>query len=231
VTRPDPAAGVFETVRVEDGRALWLERHLARLRAGAQALYGEAPELEACVADALRTAPGEPCRLRIAVVPGHEPEATLAPLGPAASTAPVPLRPWTLPGGLGAHKWVDRRLVDQASARLGATPLIVEPGGEVLEAAYANIWVLEGRRLITPPADGRLLPGVTRARLLELAPQLDLQITQASLSLNRLASADAVFLTSALRMAIPGMLENGAQSENDAVVRSIATALHSESVR
>ena len=143
----------------------------------------------------------------------------------------MPLRPWTLPGGLGAHKWVDRRLVDQASARLDATPLIVEPGGEVLEAAYANIWALEGRRLITPPADGRLLPGVTRARLLELAPRLDLEITQAPLSLGRLANADAVFLTSALRMAIPGMLENRAQGENDAVVRSVAAALHSESVR
>jgi para-aminobenzoate synthetase/4-amino-4-deoxychorismate lyase len=226
VSRPDPAAGVFETVRVEDGRALWLDRHLARLRASAQALYGEAPDLEACVPPAL---PAEPCRMRISVVPGEAPCATLAPL--PAFTAAVRLRPWTLPGGLGAHKWVDRRLVDDATARLDATPLIMEPGGEVLEAAFANVWALEGRRLITPPADGRLLPGVTRARLLELAPRIGLEATEAALSLDRLARADAVVLTSALRMAIPGMLENGARRGDDALVRSIATALHRESVR
>jgi para-aminobenzoate synthetase/4-amino-4-deoxychorismate lyase len=141
------------------------------------------------------------------------------------------LRPWTLPGGLGPHKWVDRRLVDAASARLAATPLLVEPDGEVLEAAFANVWVLEGRRLTTPPADGRLLGGVTRARLLELAPRLDFEASESPLSLDRLAQADSVFLTSALRMAIPGMLENGARAGNDALVRSIAVALHPESVR
>jgi para-aminobenzoate synthetase/4-amino-4-deoxychorismate lyase len=233
VSRPDPAAGVFETIRVEDGRALWLDRHLARLRASAQALYGAAPgdELDAAVARVLRTAPDQPCRLRLVVAPGRPPEAELAPLGAAASAAAVPLRPWTLPGGLGPHKWVDRRLVDAASARLAATPLLVEPDGEVLEAAFANVWVLEGRRLTTPPADGRLLGGVTRARLLELAPRLDFEASESPLSLDRLAQADSVFLTSALRMAIPGMLENGARAGNDALVRSIAVALHPESVR
>ena len=45
----------------------------------------------------------------------------------------------------------------------------------MLEAAWGNVWLLEGDRLITPPADGRILPGVTRALLLELAPSLGLQ--------------------------------------------------------
>ena len=44
-----------------------------------------------------------------------------------------------------------------------ATALIVDGDEQVLEAAWANLWLIEGERLITPPADGRLLPGVTRA--------------------------------------------------------------------
>jgi para-aminobenzoate synthetase / 4-amino-4-deoxychorismate lyase len=145
MTRPDPAAGVFETVRVERGEALCLAAHLARLRASVRALYGTevGGELEACVTRALRGARGEEAqRLRVVIAPSTAPEASLAPLAAAASRAPVTLAPWTLAGGLGGHKWVDRRLLDEATGRLGATPLIVEPGGEVLEAAWGNVWAL-----------------------------------------------------------------------------------------
>jgi para-aminobenzoate synthetase/4-amino-4-deoxychorismate lyase len=65
-----------------------------------------------------------------------------------------------LPGGLGAHKWVDRDLL------AGHEPLIVDLSGEVLESGSGNVFLVEGDTLVTPPADGRILPGVTRARLL-----------------------------------------------------------------
>jgi para-aminobenzoate synthetase / 4-amino-4-deoxychorismate lyase len=220
-------AGVFETLRVEGGRALHLEDHLARLRASVRELHGVelGGELEACVAAALRDAGDEPQRLRIVAAPRAAPEATLAPLGPAASSAPVELRPWVVPGGLGAHKWLDRRRIDEASARLGATPLIVEADGEVLEASWGNVFALQGRRLTTPPADGRLLPGVTRARLLGSASELGLEAGEERLSLDRLAQADAVIVTSALRMAVPARLDPGPGADADAFVRRIASGL------
>jgi para-aminobenzoate synthetase/4-amino-4-deoxychorismate lyase len=224
VTQP---AGVFETVRVEAGRALHVEDHLARLRASVRQLQGIelGDELEACVAAALEDARDEPQRLRIVAAPGAPPAAELAALGPAASPGPVQLRPWTVPGGLGAHKWLDRRRIDEASARLGATPLIVEPDGEVLEAAWGNVFALQGRRVTTPPADGRLLPGVTRSHLLGLAADLGLDAGEGRLSLDRLARADAVFVTSALRMAVPARLVPSAPATGDALVRRIAAEL------
>jgi PQQ system protein len=228
VSRPDPAAGVFETVRVEHGQPLCLPAHLARLRASVRALYGAevGDELEACVSGALRAARDDAAqRLRVVVAPAAAPEASLGPLGAAASRDPVTLRPWTLAGGLGGHKWVDRRLVDEASERLRDTPMIVEPDGEVLEAAWGNLWALEGRRLTTPRADGRLLPGVTRARLLALAGDLGLEAVEAPLSLARLARVDAIVVTSALRMAVPGRLEPGRASGRDELVARIAAAL------
>ena len=57
---------------------------------------------------------------------------------------PVRLAPVALPGGLGEHKWRDRRLLDELAAAAGAVPLIVDLDGDVLEAAYANVFIVEG---------------------------------------------------------------------------------------
>ncbi len=64
-------------------------------------------------------------------------------------------------------------------------PLLVDADGSVLEAAWGNFWLLEGDALVTPPADGRILPGVTRALLLELAPALGLHAREQPITLQR----------------------------------------------
>jgi para-aminobenzoate synthetase/4-amino-4-deoxychorismate lyase len=203
--RPDPARGVFETIRVEQRRASHLDDHLARLRASVQELYGVelGDELDAIVAETLPTEPHDPCRMRVTASSTGVLQAELAPLGPAADPGPVPLAPWTVPGGLGPHKWADRRAVDEATERLGATPLIVDEDGAVLEAAWGNVWAVEGDRLVTPPTDGRLLPGVTRARMLRTEPHA----AEERLTLERLQDADVIVLTSALRGAVEARLQ------------------------
>jgi para-aminobenzoate synthetase/4-amino-4-deoxychorismate lyase len=193
VIPPDPARGVFETIRVERGRALYLEDHLARLRNSVRELYGADFELR------LPELPDRPCRLRVTALPSGEVTAELAPLGEPN----LVLAPWTVPGGLGAHKWADRRAIDEATQRLGATPLILDEDGSVLEAAWANVWVREGDRLVTPPADGRLLPGVTRARRLRTEPHA----AEEPLTLERLEAANVIVLTSALRGDIEARLQ------------------------
>jgi para-aminobenzoate synthetase/4-amino-4-deoxychorismate lyase len=235
-TRPDPASGVFETIRAERGGALYLADHLARLRASVRTLYAAelGDELDASVADALGTAPDAAAR-RLRVVASPSPQdvvlhASLAPLGEAAQRSTVPLRAWTVPGGLGPHKWADRRGIDDAAARLSATPLIVEADGEVLEAAWANVWALEASRLLTPPADGRILPGVTRARLLGIAGDLGLRAAEERLSLERLARADAILLTSSLRLAVPGRLAGEPGARAAEVAGAIAEALRARAV-
>jgi branched-subunit amino acid aminotransferase/4-amino-4-deoxychorismate lyase len=87
--------------------------------------------------------------------------------------------------------------------RRGATPLILDDDGSVLEAAWANVWIREGDRLVTPPADGRLLPGVTRARMLRTEPRA----AEERLTLERLEGADVIVLTSALRWAVQAALQ------------------------
>jgi anthranilate/para-aminobenzoate synthase component I/branched-subunit amino acid aminotransferase/4-amino-4-deoxychorismate lyase len=209
--RPDPGMGVFETVLVEHGRPIDLERHLARLEASLGVLYGSAlpSTLTAgAQAAAAQAADAPRARMRVLADPAGTVRITVSPAGPPRSGAVV-LVPFALPGGLGAHKWRDRRLVDAlADAAGGDVPLIVDTDGHVLEAAYANVWIVEDEDLITPPTDGRILPGTGRDALLAANPFA----REERLALARLARADAVFLTSSISGRHPARLQDGVAS-------------------
>ena len=111
---------------------------------------------------------------------------------PAAATE-VALEPRSLAGGLGAHKWLDR---PQDPAWLA-----VDLDGAVLEAAWANVWIEDADgALLTPPADGRILPGITRARLLGAG---GFSSREAALTLADLESAQAILLSSSVRLLTP----------------------------
>lgn len=194
---PDPALGVFETLLVRDGRVQALDAHLRRLAGSVEELYGAAlpTDLRSRVR-ALAEGNPEPRRLRIDAIPADELRLELT-TSPLPGHAGVRCHPVVVSGGLGRHKWVDRRLVDSL-ARDEGVPLLVDSNGELLEATLANVWLIEDGQLVTPPADGRILPGVTRAMLLELHPTA----REEPITVGRAQSAEALFLTSALRHAV-----------------------------
>jgi para-aminobenzoate synthetase/4-amino-4-deoxychorismate lyase len=76
--------------------------------------------------------------------------------------------------------------------------LLVDFDGEVLEAAHANVWIREGATLLTPPLDGRLLPGTVRARLLADPPEGRIA-REEPITLERARAADELLLSSSLR--------------------------------
>jgi para-aminobenzoate synthetase / 4-amino-4-deoxychorismate lyase len=212
--RPNPRHGVFETLLVRDGAAVRAAAHLERLAASVAVLYDAAlPGDLAERVDVLAATTAGPAALRILVAPQSRGavEVELATGTPRARALPIPLVPVTLPGGLGPHKWRDRRLLD-ALAHDGSTPLLLDGDGAVLEAAWGNVLALEGTTLITPPADGRLLAGVTRAALLTAARSAGLAAVEAELPLARLAAADAVVVSSALAGAVPAALRGAVRA-------------------
>ena len=117
-----------------------------------------------------------------------------------APGATISLQAFPLTGGLGAHKWADRSLLDAAQTRLpdDALPLIVDDGA-ALEASRANVFAVRDGALFTPPLDGRILPGVTRMRAIELATTVGLDVCEAELRRDDLLVADEVFLTGSVR--------------------------------
>jgi para-aminobenzoate synthetase / 4-amino-4-deoxychorismate lyase len=198
--RPDPSLGVFETILVRGGVPVDLRAHLARLERSSGSLYGmELPaDLATRVIAAASSSPLQ--RVRVAAtLDGVEVESQTLDAEPGPD--PVVLAPAVLPGGIGAHKWRDRRLLDELAERLDAVPLIVDLDGDVLEAAHANVFIVEGTHLVTPPVDGRQLPGTVRARVLALHPAREERLT-----LDRIAAADEVLLASSIRGVHPGSL-------------------------
>lgn len=218
---PDPSLGVFETVLVRGRRVHALDGHLRRLRRSVSALYGlELPaDLQTSIAHRAATLDG-PHRLRVDVVPDGGTlavELQSAAVDPGRA-APVVCAPVVVPGGLGAHKWCDRRLL-AGLATPGRVPLLVDDNGDVLEAGPANVWLIEGTRLVTPPADGRILPGVTRELLLELAPSHGLDARAESFSVERARGATGIFLTSSVRLAAAASLDEPLSKEPVLVAR------------
>jgi para-aminobenzoate synthetase / 4-amino-4-deoxychorismate lyase len=198
--RPDPELGVFTTMLVRNGVAENVGAHLARLEWSVRELYGrELPDdLDERIAAASGAAPVQ--RLRVVVGErGASVEVETTPLERDPQLKLAVLAPVCLPGGLGPHKWRDRRLLDEFERSLGALPLIVELDGEVLEAATANVFIVEGATVVTPPLDGRLLPGTVRERVPALAPSVGLRASEEPITLERLAAADEVLLSSAIR--------------------------------
>jgi para-aminobenzoate synthetase/4-amino-4-deoxychorismate lyase len=185
--RPDPARGVFETLLAVDGEVLLLDEHLQRLEASVWELYGERlpPGLGGSVQSSV-TEPGA-WRVRVAVRPGGDVEIERVPA--TFPDAPLELRPLVLPGGLGPHKWLDREVLAGPGEAL-----LVDLGGELLETGSGNLFLVEGDTLVTPPADGRLLPGVTRAEILRLA-----DVSVEPIDIERARGADEVFVTSSIR--------------------------------
>jgi para-aminobenzoate synthetase/4-amino-4-deoxychorismate lyase len=222
---PDPSQGVFETLLVRDGRIQALERHLGRMASSVDRLYGLAlpDELPLTVRERAAGLSGSH-RLRVDAVPDGDrlrfnvETTALDPNRPRRYA----LTPVTLPGGHGPHKWRDRRAL---SADRGV-PLLVDADGSILEAAWANVWLLDGQQLSTPPADERLLAGVTRNRLLELAPSLGLEATERAISLEEARAAPTVLLTSSLALAVGAAVNREpVAADDDDVIETIRGAL------
>jgi para-aminobenzoate synthetase/4-amino-4-deoxychorismate lyase len=209
---------------VRDGRVHALQRHLDRLAHSAGALYGmRLPRDLRARAHAEASGLAGEHRLRIDVVPATGVSITTGAVA-AGSRQSVALEPLVVPGGLGQHKWRDRRLLDSSGFNGVPTPLLVDADGAVLEAAWGNFWVLDGDALITPPTDGRILPGVTRSLLLELAPSLGLGVCEEPIGLHDAQTAPVTFATSAIRLAVPATL-HGTAAAPTARVDHIRTAL------
>lgn len=226
--RPDPALGIFETLLVLDGRPIELEPHMDRIAASLGAAYGAA--LPASARDLIRRRSRglELGRVRLTVAPGAE-----GPCCDAVATAVDPaiffpergadLRAVEFGGGLGAAKWADRSALPRTDD--GSIPLLIDRG-EVLEAGWANVFAVCDGRLLTPAADGRILPGVVRAATLEIAREASIEVEERWLDRDELLGAEEVFLTGSVRGVGPARsLDGVALGSASTVTRRIADGL------
>lgn len=90
-----------------------------------------------------------------------------------------------------------------ALANSNAEEVIFERNGVVTEGASSNVFAVFGDEIITPTLNEFILPGITRALLLQELPQRQVKVKEASLSVAQLAAADEIFITSSTRELFP----------------------------
>ncbi|MDX6609624.1 MAG: para-aminobenzoate synthetase / 4-amino-4-deoxychorismate lyase [Solirubrobacterales bacterium] len=215
----DPGGGVFETMLVLAGRPVELDAHIERLTASLVALYGS--PLPSGTTDALLDRAGEVehGKLRITVRPAQgrvELKVTASEID-ATTVFPafergVALRNFVVEGGLGDHKWADRRLLERATAAApaGELPLLVDADGAVLEASRGSVFAVREGRLTTPPTDGRILPSIARRQAIEVAAAREIEVSEERLTLEDLGAGE-VFLAGSVRGIEPVRACDGAE--------------------
>jgi branched-subunit amino acid aminotransferase/4-amino-4-deoxychorismate lyase len=86
--------------------------------------------------------------------------------------------------------------------------LLLNTMGWVAEGATSNIFIIKHKKLVTPPVDSGSLPGITRAAVLEIAGNVDLQTQEETFSPEELLRADESFLTNSLMEIMPLVMLN-----------------------
>ncbi len=223
--------GFFETTRISAGVALLLERHLERLANSCHETgFGAGPDVPALAAgveELIRTNDVEEGYLRITVSRGRhqgrltdleaaEPttfaEARAMELPPLeALTPPIVLAPAAHrrneASPIVRHKslsYQDNILALAEGHRQGADEVyFLNSRGELTEGAISNLFLVRDGTLRTPEVECGLLPGITRAVLLELCTDEGIPVETGRYGEEDLLSAEEVFCTNSLRGVMP----------------------------
>ncbi len=221
--------GLFETLRAYGGQVFRLERHVDRLVQSAQSLgWTAVPDgdvLAAGVVRLLSAAQLGDARVRLTVTTGslqaqgdHTPELTVV----ASVDATRPYPPEYYRNGVtvvmsqccrspedptAGHKttsYFDRLASLRAAHTTGAFEVLWRTAtGDVAQAALGNLFVVRNEQLLTPPVAARVVPGITRATVMELAVERGIPVREAMLSVEDVVGADEVFLTNTMVELMP----------------------------
>lgn len=219
---------LFETMRAYGGRVFRLDAHLERLeRSAARIGLPLPPGLGEAVAETVAANGIADAAVRLTVTRGPgagleppetpEPTAVIwvrpAPRPPAAVRAAIAtsrLNEHAVTAGLKRPAYLDAVVELAAARRAGHDDvLFLDTAGHLAAAAYSNLFVAAGGALRTPPPTCGILPGITRATVLEMAPRLGLRPVEEALELGTLDAAAEAFLTSSLREIVPLVAVDG----------------------
>jgi branched-subunit amino acid aminotransferase/4-amino-4-deoxychorismate lyase len=202
--------GLYETLKLVAGVPVFFEEHVARLDRGLDQLGLDRPftrvEMAAqirALSEATGVAEGA-CRALVTAGPPDGHPSLLLQLD-QRQFPDRPLRVITYPGvriraELKAMTVMQSYLAQRAAAAAGADDaILVDEDGRMFEGATSNMFLVRGGGLVTPPAEGAILPGVLRAKVEELGKAHGLTIVEAWARVADLRPDDGMLLTSSVR--------------------------------
>ena len=225
--------GVYETLRTYGGRLFLFDRHARRLRRSAAMIALDVPFtdehlLEAVTKTMTHAAVAGEAYVRVLVTRGvgdltYDPQATpshtlVIIVKPQVDPPPEAYRdgvrvaivdiirnhPGSVNPMIKSNNLMNNALAMQEAIRRGAFEGVMRNyRGELTECTTANLFVVKDCRVLTPPLDAGLLPGITREFVFEIGRAGGIEVREAVLRDDDLYGADEAFLTSTTREAVP----------------------------
>lgn len=216
--------GVFEGIRVYDGRPFALEEHLDRLTGSAKAISLTLP-LER---DGLRDVVSKMCRVNeitngyvrlvvtrgkgdLGVDPAKCERATLICIADNIALFPKSFyetgisaitasqrraRPDMLDPKIKSLNYLPNILAKIEANRAGVQEAIMlNERGEVAECTGDNIFAVLGGNVVTPPASAGILMGITRGVIIDLLRRNEVPVVERPVTLHDIYHADECFVT------------------------------------
>ena len=90
-------------------------------------------------------------------------------------------------------------LLRQAAADVGAVEVVLFRDGHLTEASSSNVFVVRDGKLLAPPKDHLILPGITYDVVLELAAAIRLPIELREITEEEVRRADELWVTSSTK--------------------------------
>lgn len=241
--------GLFETTRVAGGRPFRLAQHLDRLARGAEFFKIKLPfaprELQKFTAELIAKNGLADAIVRVTLTRGPGARGysangadrptlamTLHPL--PAQTSEEPLQ-WSLvtstfripaSDALSAFKSTSKILNilarSEAEAQGADEALLLNTNGEVAETAGGNLFWVYRDKICTVPSGRGVLPGITRAVVLEICQSLGLETNKRVIKPEMLRNAEGIFVTQSALGIIPVVSFDGLPVAPSPLVDQIA---------
>jgi branched-chain amino acid aminotransferase len=239
--------GLFETLAVRDGVALWRFEHIERMRAAAEATSIPFPETEIENGiDALSYKAKGHHVLRLTLTRGEDGRGlageikkpklmgTLDPFDGQLRfqsvkliTSAIRRNLYSPASRMKTLSYIDNVLAAREAAAAGADDaLMLNSAGRVASATIANVFVEKDGTIITPALAEGILPGVMRAAVIRAAKQRGIQVKEKQVKPADAANADGLFLTNSLRFIRPvAMLDGKRYGPRSKIVDELSRAL------
>src|SRR5574340_1406654 len=225
--------GVYEVIRTYRGRPFSLEAHLARLERSARTLQlpisHTATQWTSLIHEGLRLSRFPETKIYLQITRGPAPRDHPFPIDLVPTTVLTfrelrPLEASVRHAGVRAVttdgiRWgrcdiksvnlLPNVLARQQAKEAGAFEAILIREGLVTEGSVSNVMVVRNDTVQTAPEGPRILSGVTRAIVLELARKEGLPVSEAFVAKEELFTASEVFLTGTTVEVLPVVLIDG----------------------
>lgn len=245
--------GVFETLRVHEGKTIWWQQHIDRLLDGCRRLqFSIFPDVEILRLEANKLLADCPSgTLKIIVTRGNSTS------GYAAPADTIPNRVLSMTPGfrhqakseqgvilgvckqritgcqqLSGIKHLNR--LEQVLARMECQAegwdegLMLDSDDRVIEGSMSNLFVCQQGRLLTPCLEQNGIEGVCRGRIMLLAEINGINVEQCELGLQDLENSDELFLSNSLIGIWPVTRFNAKQYQPGPNTRLLQTKLEEE---